>query len=152
MNVLREVWANLECFHPKSYSDIISISYPTQKRTVGKTDICQSPKTVTIQRWGLVSFPGFDVLKLTERKVVKDIICLCKNNLRELDARFLIKAPFEVSTGGPGCVSVSVRATACVFCGYLSVSLCHCQNMAGAKNRQTRHRLIMQLMQRCSSI
>lgn len=48
---------------------------------------------------------GFDAHKPTEKKVVKDIIRLRKENPRELDARFLIKAPFEVSTRSfMGCV------------------------------------------------
>lgn len=41
-----------------------------------------------------------DAHKPTEEKVVKDIIHLRKENPRELSARFLIKAPFEVCTGG----------------------------------------------------
>lgn len=50
---------------------------------------------------------GFDVHKPTEKNAVKYIICLRKENPRQLDDRFLIKAPFEV-TGGSWCVCASL--------------------------------------------
>lgn len=49
---------------------------------------------------------GFDAHMPTEKKVVKYIIHLRKEDPRELDARFLIKAPFEVSTVGSWWVCV----------------------------------------------
>lgn len=97
------------------------------------------------------------------KTVVKDIIHLRKENPRELGARFLIKAPFEVCSGGSWCVIVYVRGkTERVFCvcftdTCLVVWLCHCNSMQQQihsvtviyrkkKNKKTRLHLFNQLL------